>query len=501
MATTVGRMVLLAGAALLLAGAADLAGSFECPEKGGRAWREVRTAHFAVQTDLGSSAATELAEDLERIHETVRFALFRKPPETGVLPVLAPRDRDEFLLFAPHEKFGAFYSRRSLAGPIIVIPGDIRDAQRAIAAHEITHHLAALAFARQPRWFSEGLACWMESVAQSGPRSTPTVGGVPAGRRRSVFPYHGGVVDVLDPKRWEPDARHYGTAWALVHFLVNQRASGFNDLQLRFARGQDPDAAWREVFPMWDRRDPKAMAALDDELGGYLARGKFAYRDVQLPPAPPVTERPLTAAEVHGTRLSLPWPNAGKGVDKALVRAEVQEALEHDPASVSGLMVLASLEKSRAGELAKRAVQGHPEDARAWLLLVPFIPASEAALRLEVLERAVEADPASASALNDLAWELLGKGRAAEALPIANRAVGLSPGTSAILDTQAGVLEALGQCAEALRAQHRAIDVLPEGTAEAGRAPYLERVNRLEKSCGAPGEAPPAPAAAPTTAG
>ncbi len=180
-------------------------------------------------------------------------------------------------------------------------------------------------------------------------------------------------------------------------------------------------------------------------------------------------------------------------------RAEAEEALRHDPANVPALAVLSGLDKEGAPALARRAIEGHPEDARAWLLFARSIPDAHRERRVEPLVRAARADPTNAVALNDLAWELLGTGRATEALPIAAKAASLAPGRSAILDTLAGALEAVGRCAEALRVEHRAVDVLSESTDDAARAPYLERIGRLEKRCGPRAEAPPAPAAPPAT--
>ena len=483
---------------LALAGDPALAGGFECPDEGGAPWRELRTAHFVIQTDVSSSKAHELAEDLERIHETVRYGLFRKPPETGVIRVLAPAEREEFELFAP-KGVAAFYTQAALTGPVIVLPGSLRDSQRVVAAHEITHHIAARVFARQPLWFAEGLATYMESVAQVGPHHTPSVGGLAAWRFAEVYPFLGGAAELLAARKQLKDSHAYAVAWALVQFLVNRHGTEFGQLQQRFARGQDPAVAWREVFPQWNPADKASMDALDGEIGRFLKTGESRSRDVELPPAPPVEERALSAAEAHGARLAVPWINQGRKVDPSLLRAEAEEALRHDPASVPALAVLSGLDKESAPALARRAVEGHPDDARAWLLFARSIPDAYRERRVEPLVRAARADPTNAVGLNDLAWELLGTGRATEALPIAAKAAGLAPGQSAILDTLAGALEAVGRCAEALQVERRALDVLSETTDDAARAPYLGRIGRLEKGCGPRVEASPAPAAPPMT--
>lgn len=485
---SLGPLLLLS---LLAAGPAR-AGGFKCPEAGGRAWREVRTAHFVIRTDLSSGKAGDLAEELERVHEAVRYGLFRKPPDTGVVQVVALADEDEYDLFAPKDAL-AFYAQASLSGPTIVLYSKGADLMRIIFAHEITHHVTAGVFLRHPPWFREGLACVMESVATVG---SPTLGGIPKHRLREVYPYFGGVARVLRAHERLETSRDYAVAWALVHYLMGRWSREFGEIQQRFARGQDSTAAWREVFPQWDPASDAAMASLDKEIGVYLAHGTYAHRSIELPPATPSSERPMTAAQVHDVRLSLPWLNRGEKVEAVRVDAEVDEALRHDPGSVPALALLGKREPAERVALAERATAAHPEDVRAWLLLSGALPPKASERREAVLRKAVEADPSSALALNDLAWELLATGRADEALPLARKAVQLSPGSAPILDTLAGIAEARGECAIALQIQRRAIDLLPDELSEERRMPYRERLRRLEKACGN-AEHPPAAAPPP----
>lgn len=472
----------------LLAAGPARAGGFECPEAGGPAWREVRTAHFVVRTDLSSGKAKDLAEELERVHEAVRYGLFRKPPDTDVVRVIALADKEEYDLFAPKGAM-AHYAQPRFSGPTIVLYGTGADEQRIIVAHEITHHVTARAFLRRPLWFNEGLACVMESVATVG---TPTVGGVPRHRYREVYPYFGDVARVLGARDRIETSRDYAVAWALVHYLMNRRSQEFGQLQQRFARGQDPASAWREVFPQWDPASDEAMAALDKEIGRHVSRGDFHYRDIKLPPAEPPSGRPMTAAEAHDVRLSLPWLNRGEKVEAAKLEAEVEEALRHDPGSVSALAVAIERKPAEGVALAEKATAAHPGDARAWLLLAGALPPDPKNRREAALRKAVEVDPSSGLALNELAWLLLGTGRADEALPLARRAVELSPGSAPSLDTLAGIAEARGECPAALQIQRRALDLLPEGLPAEGRAPYRERLSRLEKACGSAERTPPA---------
>jgi tetratricopeptide (TPR) repeat protein len=466
---------------------------FRCPAQGGTAWRELRSEHFLVQTDLPQGKARELAHELERMLGAVRYGLFRSPPPMpGKIRVVALRSNEEFDLFAPAGA-EAFYDPSRVVGPTIVLPGALAEAQRLVIAHELTHHVLSRAFARQPLWFSEGTAAFMETMGGIG---VPTLGGVPAWRYQSIFPYHGGIGPVLVAKD-RLDDRQYGLAWALVHFLLNRQPREFGELQARFARGQDPAAAWREVFPLWDPAAPGGAERLDDEIGRYLASGKYGYKDVKLPPPTPASERAMTASEVHAARLSLRWMNRGKPVREGARLAEAEEALAEDPANVPALHVVAHARPAQALASARRAVELRPDDARAWLFLSERLPQDDAAGREEALRRAAQADPESAIALNNLAWALLGAGRSGEALPLARKAATLAPWDSATLDTLAGVMADLGQCAEALQVQRRAIDVLPEAAPGQVRREYTERLEHLEQTCRVSSSGSPAGAGAP----
>jgi len=470
---------------------------FKCEARGGRPWREVTTEHFVVATDLRASAATELAEELETMHHAVQYALFTKPPPMpGRLRVIAFDDDDEFERFAP-KNAAAYYSPSPQEGPIMVMRSHFAEETRYVVAHELAHHVLARVLARQPAWFAEGMACYLESVGANGPDATPTVGGMSKRWHRAVYPYMGGVSKVLRARGLissdqEASEKEYGTAWALVHFLINTRSKEFFDLMGRFQRAQEPDAAWLEVFPQWNPGDAKAMADLDDQLGKYLAHGSFGYRTIQLDKDHPVAQRAMSASQVHDLRLSIPRREDSMAAMEKSLAAEAAEALSEDPANVGALRVQAAHDKARASALAEMAVKGHPEDYRAWLFRggTTEVPAAREADYRKALELA----PESETALNELAWLLVSTEREGEALPLAKKAAFLAPWSAPTLDTLAAALQGLGRCQDALAIQRRAVDVLTEQASAETRKRYTDRVDALAAKCGAPA---PAPAAAP----
>ena len=488
------------GPALLLALVPAIAAAsddFECEARGGRPWREISSEHFRVYTDLRSGAAKELAEELETMHHAVQYSYFTPAPRMpGLVRVIAFDDDDEFEKFAP-KGAAAYYSPGPIDGPIVVMRSHFAEETRHVVAHELTHHMMAGILARQPSWFAEGFACYMETVGESGPGTPPTVGSMPKHRYRAVYPYLGGVANVLRARGLlssdaETSSKQYGTAWALVHFLINTRQKEFVDLMGRFQRGQDPGAAWLEVFPQWNPGDARAIADLDEQLGKYLAHGRFGSSTIQLEKDHAVTERPMSASQVHDLRLSIQRRVESAADLQKLVSAEVAEALAEDPANVGALRVRAASGKAEAPALAELAVKGHPEDYRAWLFHGNV--SRDPAVREADFRKAVELAPDSERALNELAWLLVTTEREGEALPLAKKAALLAPWSAPTLDTLSAALEGLGRCADALFIQRRAVDVLPERAGADTRKRYNDRVDALAAKCGS---AAAAPAAAP----
>lgn len=470
--------LLLCAGALGAPSAARAGDGFECPQRGGPEWRELRSAHFVLVTDLSARKAKALSRELETIHRAVQGALFRTPPPAqGLVRVVAFEREEEFRTFAP-ERAGAYYLRVR-GEPTVVLPGGFGERERMVLAHELAHDLLARVFARQPRWFSEGIACFVESVGMSGPDSPPTVGGIPRHHYQAVYPYHGGAGPLLLGKGPLASAREYGLAWALVHFLSNARPSEFAALQTRFQSGRDPLDAWREVFPQWDPATAEGAKALDRELGKYLGTGKFGYRDLRLEKDhPEPAQRTLSASEVHALRLVL--PRLAKAPDPKAVAAELTEALAEDPGNVAALALLARGTPAEARVFGTRATEAHPEDVWAWLLLGGSGTAEQ---REAALRKAVEVGPEHAVALNELAWFLVETERAGEAIPFAARAVRLASWDHDVLDTAGAALHHVGRCTEALVVQRRAVDVMPEGTGARTRFAILSRLAKIEASC------------------
>jgi tetratricopeptide (TPR) repeat protein len=501
----------LALSLLALAGCATGA-AFLCPARGGPAWRDVASLHFVVRTDLDVGDATRLVARMERLRTAVLSALFDEAPQarSGV-EVVAFRSEAEYRSFAP-PGVDAYYLRSAGGPPRIVLAGQLDRRQRAMLAHELTHHYLSSIFVRQPRWFSEGLATLMEPVGDQGDGPLVTVGQAPASRMarlrnpvnrvttRELLQWEGG------PTPAHPALDYYGASWLLVHYLAYRTPGGFADLQRRLVKGESPEASWRGAFPQWDPARPRALEGLDQALETYLnAEAQTRYRQVRETWDGQPEVRLIPTPEVHAIRLAL-W-NQGPDKGVAALRAEVGEALSEDPDHPLALQLQASLTGEPPLPLARRAVASHPDDPRAWTFLAGALKGeAHDEERLVAYRTAAGLAEGNAAALHNLAVELLVQGRSGEGLPVAKEAVRLAPWSPPLLDGYAAVLADLGLCTQAIDVQSRALEVLSERSPEAARQALRDRLQQILIQCRmikpAPPAAPPAsPPASPPSAG
>src|SRR5712692_4978931 len=163
-------------AVLLLCAPLAARAGFRCPAKGGAEWREYRSKHFVVDTDASRFKVELRVAQLERMHVLELQALFGEQVEIpGRVRVLAFADPSFFTELAGRY-VGAFYRRSWMREPIIALPIVGLEARPETVAHEVAHHLSRFLFPRQPAWFAEGLAEFVQTIANTGPQLTPELG-------------------------------------------------------------------------------------------------------------------------------------------------------------------------------------------------------------------------------------------------------------------------------------------------------------------------------------
>jgi tetratricopeptide (TPR) repeat protein len=434
----------------------------------------------------------------------VKEALFvaaQDPP--GRVEVVAFRTAEEFEPFAP-EGAQAYYLKYEGGPARIVLSAEWTPRQRAVVAHELTHHLASSILLRQPRWLSEGLAATMESLGEQRLERTLVVGVPPRGRLATA---RDRPVEVRDLLKWEeggptlPGPEYYAAAWLLVHYLMHQRAEAFADLLARLSRGEALADAWNAALPEYDL--DRSLPSLDLALGQWLRANTLdpavaeldqgqrywprkqpvVLRTLRVSPDLDFAEQAIPPVEVHALRISL--SGYGPRATRAL-GAEVAEALREDPAHPIALAARARLDGVDALPLARRSVGVHPDDPRAWTFLAESLKGPEVAAEREAAyRRAAELAPDNAAALHNLGAELLERSRSGEALPLLRRAARLAPWSAVVLDRYAAALADVGRCADAARVERQALDVLWEPAAAGARGEMQTRLESYRRRCGA----------------
>jgi len=478
------RSAVVPALALALAGCVAVRGGR--PPLSGRDWVERVSEHFVVRSDLPDPEAVELVNQLELLRSAVLAGLFmeaRDPP--GVVEVIAFQSPEEYRAFAPAQA-SAYYLRNPGGPPRIVLPGGLGPRQKVALAHELTHHLSACLFAVYVTWLSEGLAVYMEGLADVplGPRLR--LGQLPGARMARVFLRRIPVDELFawgEAPMQGPGLDHYVSAALLVRHLIDRYPAEFAALLARLAEGEAPTEAFATLFPRFDPRSPGALEALDQDVATRLASGLgFPGREIEARGGAAYLVQPMPPAEVAALRLTL-WPIGPRKEDAALA-AEIGELLRLDPHHPIGLQMKARAEGIDPLPLAREAVAAHPDDARSWAFLAAALTGpARAAEREAACRRTVELVPDNPAALTTLARELLSGERHGEALPLARRAVALAPWSPPAAQVLAESLDGLGLCAQAIPAQRRALHLLTDGAAEGERAPLRQRLAELERRC------------------
>jgi len=475
-------------------------------------WTEVRAPHVTLKTDLRPDDARRAAQMVERTRAALLAAAWpgAKLLQPERIEVVALSNHQEFQTY-----FGEYTGGQFVQGsypPTIFLYGGPEQWERretlaleettSILKHELSHHLAAFFYRRQPRWFAEGLAQFLETMRVSEDAKTATLGDINLQAMRAYARWR--TLTVADALAWgstfNPGDQGnvnglYGLSWILVHWLYNTHPEEFARYQNLLIKGIEPDKAWKATFATL------VLSDVDKDLNHFARYGE--YRNVSLPiPEPDLTvqARPMTSSEVHATRADLALAAALSRADgKAFVQQALKElsaALADDPGNVRALRLQLSLVKpTERVALSRRATVAHPDDGLAWLTLADALRDSGENWEecTQAYRKAAQLLPDHPAAFDALAFINVQKGRPQEALPLAVTAMRMAPWDAAILDTLAAALAGVGRCSEALATQARALDMVGENSSAATRSAYAGRLAALQKKCA---EASP-PAAGP----
>lgn len=476
-----------------------------CPDKGGKEWREVNSPHFRVYTDLGQRVARFTALELEQLRTALLLAWGGQvdpPGQVEVIVVRSDTELEEFTLGAPLEAFLDSSGR----SPLMVMAGEgeflLQEPESLqVQAHELAHHITRFVMVRQPRWLTEGLATWLQTVQFSSLR-----------RKASFGEIHPGFASYMRTHRplpleklwaWErypflskaEILPYYASSWLWVAYLRDRHPKRFQDFTARLARAEEPRRAFEAAF--------QGVTNLEEDLRKYEPQDEEQLT-VELPFIKPDFEvRPLDCAEIHTLRARLflrsPGPRSLRERLR-LGRQELAEALKEDPSEVSAVLLQASftVDPEQRLALARALVRAKPDSGPAWSLLGQALQDSNApaAEQEQALRRALALDPDDVDALVAMAWLHTEQGQTEEGLAKAGRAVQLAPGRASTLEAYAALLFQAGRCEESLTAQQRAMGVLGghvteslRSVAQATQEAMQRKLAEYAERCGMPASA------------
>ena len=381
----------------LLASLACSPAPLTLPSEGGKAWHELTSPHFVVQTNVELDAAQQMVSELERAYWALERVGFAGGPKIETLTHVAIFDGLQDLKPLGYEwAAGAFVVDSvglSDTPPILLLPEAPRSKQaaRELLQHELSHRFVHHHFPSAPPWLNEGLAEYYSTLEVDDEQ-------VRVGRYLSRTSFgevwgHGltdGIVYLLVPKqevpslaqlramdaaafygRYEaPDSDaaekhrilHYASAWAAVHALssVPDESGNFERYLALLRAGKGEPEAFADAFGSLSEEE------LEASLRGFV-RGHET--DVATYPLERAVETPvarvdkLSAARVQ---LLLSQVRLDPKATATTRLAEIERAIEVDRFEPEGYRARALF------HLRQRDLEAAARDAAAARKLAPL---------------------------------------------------------------------------------------------------------------------------------
>jgi tetratricopeptide (TPR) repeat protein len=396
-------------------------------------WKELKSAHFTLRTNLDSEAALEAAQEIERTRAALLAALWPPPHEVGIEPVdvIVLKDRSDFERYGVAGSRGLYshsalpprivlwgapdsweekvtdrgpsgipsarplsggapppasgrhsgFSMSPLSGPPASAVQDaelaahvdlVRQGSASVLRHELAHHVAAAVYGRLPLWFSEGQAQFLESLRLSTDGRSATIGLI---NPIAWLEYRRiRSKDTNDVLSWQTplSGLSQGDSMGLYGASWQLYQWLFTTHRAGLRCFQEALAGGAVAPAAWRKCFSDLVPSdVDARVWEFSRRGTPALQEVSVPPIGfDVRIRPLSEAETHLVRAHVALAAPRTPALAAEARQEVERTLEADPASVGALQLLAPLVPPETRLAnARRAVASHPEDGWAWLLL------------------------------------------------------------------------------------------------------------------------------------
>jgi hypothetical protein len=504
---------------------------FTCPQKGGAAWTEVKSAHFVLRSDLDRDDAERASAELEwtlAALATLGFGAQEAPPAR--IEVAYFRREQDARMVLDRLMAGAFYwsGRHDLERtPLAVVYGDFVNATRRTFQHELTHFLVHTYYGNVPRWLDEGLAKYLETLEVDGDKTV--VGRAPPSFRfwlgrwkyESAGPQGwfahipvGEAVAVADLLKMSPESfygktdldpttsegeeamramtTNYASAWGLVHLLVATEAyqSSYEAFVKKIQIGTRMDDAWADsigLVPADKLESDYRTSLLPRELNTL----QFKY---DAPRVASESVRVLTDPEVH-----LLWARLrdwNKDEARAAAKADIEEAAAVAPdlpelSLVKAAWAISGKDFEEAEHVMSRFADSKDPrvlNGAGWTKLQAMsgrskVQATEIERELGPIAKRLAPVANRAAHFDLLAHYSEAAGDLDGALAHEKRAVALDPQCVACLGFSAHLFDKKGKPWQALDLATFAAGLLPEGThsseLDSDIAQYRQRITQV----------------------
>jgi hypothetical protein len=272
-------------------------------------WKRVQAPGYVLLTDLQPPQAERAAQLLSQSLGGLQAMFLRAPVKVDrKLIIIAMNDGLDFERRFGKRLWGFAMSGNDVTTLFLYGPPDrwfVRreinyEGTQSVLQHELSHAVLARYFPRQPRWFAEGLAEYLETfrwldaeTLQLGDPNLDAYREYRAIRSLTVRDMLEWSV-VTEQERRGSDLKTgglYGLSWAFIHYARNKMPQDFGRYLALLATTRDEAQAWRETF------GPHADA-LDTAIYGYMKQGQYQQFTLKLPLEAPTVVRLETGDEV-----------------------------------------------------------------------------------------------------------------------------------------------------------------------------------------------------------
>jgi tetratricopeptide (TPR) repeat protein len=452
------------------------------------AWLELTSEHFLLRTDLSAEDARKAIGDLELARNALLAASWNKQalasPRVNIVLLGSERERKEFL----RERILGITTYDLFGEPLILAAGeDVLGSE--VIKHELTHSLFNQLLITDAGWVHEGLAILLETLDIDRATGEAFRGRPSSDRRRWVYetvrvstrkslvamvPPRGRVnmqwsVDILGRSRRIDEYEFQSFSWSLMQYLADARPDELDQFLARLARGEPMWPAFNASFPGLDD------ASLNEAIYDSLSKARANKERFKVPAwNGPIVLQKIPAGEANALRASLFYDLQRDAPGN--IQAKYDDALAAAKAADPGNPIALAFTPHADFKL---AVEKHPDDWRAWVLLFDQDEKANAS----AIRKALELSPGNPSILTRLARLEQKQGHGKEAIALAEQARAISP-RSSVLATLAKIYDENGRCADAVVEEERAIERLGDRIPEETQRLHRELLRDISDHCG-----------------